>query len=55
MQDENGKVKRDSVYSSFVFRLAGPRIDLAVSYFQSLKPNSETVKETEDNTCTYAV
>ena len=55
MQDENGKLKGDSVYSSVVFRLAGPRIDLAVRHFQSFIPNSGTVKETEDSTCTYAV
>ena len=55
MEDENGKVKRDSVYSSIVFRLAGPRIDLAVRYFQPFIPNSGMIKETEDSTCTYAV
>ena len=32
--------KGDSVYSSLVFRLAGPRIDLAVRHFQSFIPNS---------------
>ena len=37
-----------------VFRLAGPRIDLAVRHFQSFIPNSGTIKETEDSTCMYA-
>ena len=55
MWDENGKVKGDSVYSSLVFRLAGPRINLAVRHFQSFIPNSEIIKETEDSTCTYTV
>ena len=48
-------VNGHSVYSSLVFRLAGPRIDLAVKQFQSFIPNSGTIKETEDSTCTYAV
>ena len=47
--------KGDSVYSSLVFRLAGPRIDLAVRHFRSFIPNSGTIKETEDSTCMYAV
>ena len=55
MVSKKVKVKGDSVYSSIVFRLAGPRIDLAVRYFQSFVPNSGTIKETEDSTCTYAV
>ena len=55
MQDENGKVKGDSIYFTVVFRLAGPRIDLAVRHFQSFISNSGMVKETDDSTCTYAV
>ena len=55
MQDENGKVKGDSIYSSVVFRLAGPRIDLAIRHFQFFIPNSGTIKETEDSSCMYAV
>ena len=42
-------------YSSLVFRLAGPGINLAVRHFQSFIPNSGTIKETEDSTCMYAV
>ena len=38
MSDENGKVEGYSVYSSLVFRLAGPRINLAVRHFQSFIP-----------------
>ena len=49
------KVEGDSVYSSSVFRLAGPRINLAVRHFQSFIPNSETIRKTGDSTCTYAV
>ena len=55
MQDENGKVKGDSAYSSIVFRLTGPRIDLAVRHFQSFIPNFGMVKETEDSKCMFAV
>ena len=44
-----------TVYSSLVFRLAGPRIDLAVRHFESFILNSGTIKETEDSTCTCAV
>ena len=55
MQDENGKVKGDSIYSSIGFRLSAPRIDLAVRHFYSFIPNSGMIKETEDSTCTYAV
>ena len=47
------KCKMKFVYSSLVFRLAGPTINMAARHFQSCIFNSETIKETENSTCTY--